>query len=286
MIVRCDSMKKIIKNPIFTFILGSLIFSGVTYAATISANNVSYDNINSGLKDSNNNIVNNVQDAIDALYNKANEGIPTYYKDLSTPVSVTANDLLNGKTAYNNDGTIVTGNIPTYSGTSTFTPTRSQQTIETNGKYMNGDITIESIPSTYKNLIVSSDFTASDLLTGKRAYNSTGELIEGTHVEQCETGNYHHAINTQVNISLSYKPSIFSLSTVVGNIFSIEYNSNTSNVVKEWEYSTTNASSSRLYSSSNIGSRWIVDNNGLHSSLNSSDGWVIHEYDINYIACR
>lgn len=56
-------MKKIINNPIFTFILGALIFgvAGVS-AYTMLANSISYTPKNSAWK------VNNVEDALDSLY--------------------------------------------------------------------------------------------------------------------------------------------------------------------------------------------------------------------------
>ena len=65
---------KVFKNPIFTFILGASLFSGVVYAITLSSEDISYDNSRSHLKDSNNNDVDNVKDAIDILYTKANNG--------------------------------------------------------------------------------------------------------------------------------------------------------------------------------------------------------------------
>ncbi len=69
-------MKKIIKNPILTFILGAVIFSGITgvVATTILASNISYTPKDSASK------VKNVQDAIDELYNKSSTGI---FKDTS-----------------------------------------------------------------------------------------------------------------------------------------------------------------------------------------------------------
>lgn len=61
-------MKRIIKNPIFTFILGTLIFGGIVgvSAYTIFANDIGYTPKDSTWK------VDNVKDAIDELYNKAN----------------------------------------------------------------------------------------------------------------------------------------------------------------------------------------------------------------------
>ena len=67
-------MKKIIKNPIFTFILGSLIFGGIVgvSAYTIFANDIGYTPKDSTWKKSDGTNIENVGDAIDELYSKAN----------------------------------------------------------------------------------------------------------------------------------------------------------------------------------------------------------------------
>ena len=66
-------MKKIIKNPIFTFILGALIFGGIVgvSAYTILANDIGYTPKDSTWKKSNGEDITNVKDAIDELYSKA-----------------------------------------------------------------------------------------------------------------------------------------------------------------------------------------------------------------------
>ena len=64
-------MKKIIRNPIFTFILGALIFSGATVLAyDIFANQIGYE---PEWKASDGSDITNVGQAIDELYNIANE---------------------------------------------------------------------------------------------------------------------------------------------------------------------------------------------------------------------
>ena len=64
-------MKRMIKNPIFAFILGAIIFGGIgtVVAATILAKDVSYTPKDTTWK------VDNVKDAIDDLYTKANKEI-------------------------------------------------------------------------------------------------------------------------------------------------------------------------------------------------------------------
>ena len=67
-------MKRIIKSRIFAFVLGALIFSGITGVAayTIFADNIGYTPSDSTWKKSNGEDITNVKDAIDELYIKAN----------------------------------------------------------------------------------------------------------------------------------------------------------------------------------------------------------------------
>lgn len=62
--------------------------------------------------------------------------------------TVTAAKMLSGETAHNASGQQITGSIASLAG-QTVTPTRQQQTIQSNGKYMTGDIVISGIPDTY-----------------------------------------------------------------------------------------------------------------------------------------
>ena len=106
-------MKGVLKNPIFTFILG-IIISGISaYAVTqISSSNVSYTPSDNTWTN-----VDSVDDALDSLYTVAKT-----YKKLDTNTTVEANKMLNGFTAYNKNGQLVTGNISTYTGTTIFNP--------------------------------------------------------------------------------------------------------------------------------------------------------------------
>ena len=65
-------MKKIIKNPIFTFVLGVLFTSSVVYAYVFKAQDIDFDNTASNILDSSDQPITNVQDAIDTLYDMAN----------------------------------------------------------------------------------------------------------------------------------------------------------------------------------------------------------------------
>ena len=68
-------MKKIIKNPIFTFVLCALIFGGIVgvSAYTIFANDIGYTPKDITWKKSNGEDITNVKDAIDELYNKSSD---------------------------------------------------------------------------------------------------------------------------------------------------------------------------------------------------------------------
>ena len=85
---------KLVKNPLFTFILGIIISGSVVFAATqISASEIEYDSTHS------------VKDKIDDLYTTA-----TTFKNLTTATTAVASDILTGKTAYDNNGNLITGN--------------------------------------------------------------------------------------------------------------------------------------------------------------------------------
>lgn len=62
--------------------------------------------------------------------------------------TITADKMLYGYTAHDKSGKPITGSIQDMAGQSV-TPSRSQQTISTNGKRMTGDIVVGAIPNTY-----------------------------------------------------------------------------------------------------------------------------------------
>ena len=67
-------MKKIIKNNLFGFILGVIIFGSIGVAASqLFANDIGYTPKDSTWKKSNGEDITNVKDAIDELYTKAND---------------------------------------------------------------------------------------------------------------------------------------------------------------------------------------------------------------------
>ena len=72
--------------------------------------------------------------------------IPTKYKELTTTTTVTANTLLSGKTAYDNLGNLITGNISTDCIMGSFTPSAGYQISSFNPSffvvYSNSDSTM------------------------------------------------------------------------------------------------------------------------------------------------
>lgn len=78
-------MRKIIKNPIFTFILGALIFGGIigVSAYTILANDIGYTPKDSTWE------VDNVKDAIDDLYGNIIKGELLYEGSVGDVTSLT-----------------------------------------------------------------------------------------------------------------------------------------------------------------------------------------------------
>lgn len=89
--------------------------------------------------------------------------------------TATAGDVLSGKDFYLANGTKTSGSITTYSGSTSITPTTSQQTISTSGKYVASDITVGAIPNNYKDT-TNADATAGDILYGKVAVNGSGDV--------------------------------------------------------------------------------------------------------------
>ena len=89
----------IFKNPIFTFVLGAIIFGGIgtVVAATILAKDVTYPPKDTSWK------VSNVEDAIDSLYTKANTTISGLNSQITT--------LKTSNTNLSNQVTSLTGEV-------------------------------------------------------------------------------------------------------------------------------------------------------------------------------
>lgn len=104
--------------------------------------------------------------------------IPDEYVDI-TDTTATPADVLSGKLFHKSDGELVAGNIATYSGVQTVTPSENVQTLATDGKFVIGNIDVNPIPSNYADV---SDVTAtaSDVEAGKYFVTAAGLLTLGT----------------------------------------------------------------------------------------------------------
>ena len=78
---------------------------------------------------------------------------------------------------------------PTYSGSTNITPTTSSQILNTNNKILNSNITINAIPSQYKNISDTTITSTSDILSGMIAYSADGTKLTGTRNE-CVSGSF------------------------------------------------------------------------------------------------
>ncbi len=224
-------MKKLIKNPIFMFILGAIIFSSITVIATnIVASDVTYSDTT-------------VDAALDNLYSKAK---------------------------------------PTYTGNITFTPSDTIQTILTNNKVMTSDITINAIPSTYKNLTTTTDVDSSKLLGGVKAYSNDGELITGNLSTDCVYSSYVKAANTQLNINFGITPSTYVIwykipsVSVSGYITYDKSVSKISNVVY-------NSGTGEIWDGAGV---FMLNNSVLTTNLSTTGNLYKSNTTIYYMACK
>ena len=209
-------MKKFIKNNLLGFILGAIIFSGIgAYAEyIITADKVEYS------KDI------SVKDKVDDLYTKVK---------------------------------------PSYTGATSITPSTTTQTLQTNNKLLNSNITINPIPSTYKSLTTTTTATASDLLAGKTAYDNNGNLITGNISTNCVSGTFTCSTCTTSNGQLIASIINPTQITIFNNSYKnlqyiFYYNKNISSNV----LFSTSDSNSYLHVSSTFEAKFKVLNNKLY----------------------
>ena len=157
---------KNIKNYLLTFILGGIIFSGLTVFAeyVITADKIEYSANTS------------VKDKIDDLYTKVK---------------------------------------PAYTGSLEVTPSANTQILYTKNKLLNSNISINPIPSTYKNLITTTTATQQDILSGKTAYDNNGNLITGSVSADCIKGSFvwNDSYSTNGYKVASFNPAFFAITS-------------------------------------------------------------------------
>lgn len=164
-------MKKIFKKSnIFSFLLGAIIFGSVV---GVSAYSIFATDIEYTPKDITWN-VDNVESALDDLYIKAKT-----YKKLDTQTTANSNYILDGYTAYDNNGNLITGNMST-----------SMELLWTNPN-PNAAFAIQTISidlSEYKYVVINATYGGNGLLNDYFVGNKT--IIEvGT--TGTITGVYH-----------------------------------------------------------------------------------------------
>ena len=94
--------------------------------------------------------------------------------DISDTTAV-ASDVLAGKDFYLANGVKTTGTIPVDNIARIIIPDEQVKTINVGGKYVTQDITVDAIPSRYKDT-TNANAVAGDILAGKVAVNGSGEV--------------------------------------------------------------------------------------------------------------
>ena len=102
---------------------------------------------------------------------------------------------------------------PSYTGATSITPSTTTQTLQTNNKLLNSDITIDPIPATYKQLSSTTSVSEANLLSGITAYNSDGQLITGeASITDCISGSFtcdSNCVGSTGKTIANFKPRAF-----------------------------------------------------------------------------
>ena len=198
-------MKWISKSNVISFILGAIIFGGISsvVALTIASKDVSYDNGTSGsAKD-------NVQEAIDELYVKVKN-----FKKLNVQTTAGAGDILSGKTAYNTAGNLITGTytIPVIKYEVLFNYGAEQNTVD-NGSYSTSYTTtkyceyliINTATHAWANTSTTTTFDAKRIFTHKSGWR----LGAGTDI--------YYKVSSGSRIAMAYSNTRSSWHILCGN---------------------------------------------------------------------
>ena len=179
-------------------------------------------------------------------------------------------------------------NAQEYSGSTSFIPSDNSQIISTKGKLLTSDITIFPIPTSYHNL-ASTSALASDIISGKTAYNGYGELLTGTHVD-CTGGSV--TLNSNVTTSagqqvLNYWPKTFLVYRQVPNSGGYEifyYNSSITGANSMYRFNTLeiNNNSTSSFKVDEIVKYKLNNTMTFHDFANSS--WIGTTWQ--YMACK
>lgn len=189
-----------------------------------------------------------------------------------TSIGVFANNLLASEIDYNDTtvdqalDTLYTKTKPDYTGETTFTPSSETQTIQTQNKILRNNITIEAVPSTYKNLItLTNELTANDLVSGKQAYNSNGEVITGSLNSNCVSGvitcNQDCAGSTGIKI-VNFNPSFYAT----------RYINNSTNVY-DWNIYDSIYSQTKVYNVNAKRTNQVTEFTASGNGYKYEDGW-------------
>lgn len=164
---------------------------------------------------------------------------------------------------------------PNYTGSTTITPSTSTQTLSTNGKILNNNITINPIPATYKNLSQSTTVEANKLLSGYTAYNQDGMKITGTLSTNCISTSFTcSTCNTSSGqVIADMAPTSFILYGYNGTNFTtlMIYDSRINNS----KFLTTNVSTGSgtiKYADGNFSNKYLISNNKLYARNWGSNG--------------
>ena len=172
---------------------------------------------------------------------------------------------------------------PAYTGNTTVTPSKSTQTLNTNNKLLNSNITINPIPSTYKNLTTVTDVTPDNLLSNVKAYTNDGTLVTGNISVNCIKGSYNKPANTYISINLNFLPSMYLINFTVasGNKHNIAYNSNYSSDSYDYiVYTSGSVANQPTLNAVVISNNKIVDNSGTTTARYTDS------FTVEYIACK